>query len=213
MGLVFNYFYKFKFSTLTLDFYHKKSKSSNLSDAKESARQAISTDTNIDQKLDTDGLVVRVLMDHAAWWPQNIFEFVHGPSSPGFIWDYGLLSNIEDVLYIWNISWPIPLKRKIFKDFWDLLKKILTEWCHRKYILVVKSLWLDFKLIILGEMQIRLEVDFVFVIILFAGKCSKSLPVFSIYFRLNSQYENDIEQLKLSLHAFGWNSHLIFIVY
>ena len=33
----------------------------------------------------------------------------------------------------------------------------------------------DIKSFILGEMQIRLEVDFVFVIILFAGSCSKSI--------------------------------------
>ena len=169
-------------------------------------RQAGSADTNVGQQLDTDGLV------HVAWWPWNIFKFVHWPACPGFIWDYGLLSNIEHVLYALKYKLTHSLETKSFWRFLKL-KKILTEWFHRKYIPVVEPLWLDFKLIILGEMQIRLEVDFVFVIILFAGKCSKSLPVFSIYFRLITQFENDFEQWKLSLHAFGWNSHLIFIEY
>ena len=92
-------------------------------------------------------------------------------------------------------------------------------------------------IMILGEMQIRLEVDFVFVIILFAGICSNlkcnriewksyievfdgqmlvtfcsshRVAVINIIVAIQNSTMN---MKKLSLHVFGWSLHLIFIEY
>ena len=88
---------------------------------------------------------------------------------------------------------------------------------------------------ILGEMQIRLEVDFVFVIILFAGICSNwKIPHGNSYIKVVNGYvlvtfcsshrvsviniivaiqNSTMNMKKLSLHVFGWSLHLIFIEY